>query len=88
MMNKEILDHIYNGLNAEDKADNPFETLQTDTPYEAFYKEYIKPLEETDLERCNDMCIAFMDALVNERKQAFKVGYNTAIKQIFAALTD
>lgn len=88
MMNKEILDHIYNAVNAEDKADNPFETLQTDTPYETFYKEYIKPLEETGLERCNDMWIAFGDALCAERKQAFKVGYNTAIKQIFAALTD
>lgn len=88
MMNKEILDHIYNSINTEDKKDNPFETYQTDTSYEVFYKEYINPLEATDLDRCNDMGLAFEEALNAEREQAFKVGYKTAIKQIFAALAD
>lgn len=88
MMKETILDQIYKAINVEEKPDNPFETSQTDTPHEAFYKEYIKPLEETDLTRCNDMWLAFGKALCAEREQAFKVGYTTAIKQIFSILVE
>lgn len=88
MMKETILDKIYHAINVEKKADNPFEISQTDTPYEAFYKEYIKPLEKTDLTRCNDMWLAFGEALCSERERAFKDGYTTAIKQIFSILAE
>lgn len=88
MMKETILDLIYNAINVEEKADNPFETSQTNTPYEAFYEEYIKPFEKTDLTRCNDMWLAFGEALCAERERAFKVGYTTAIKQIFSILAE
>lgn len=88
MMKEPMLNKIFYAINAEDEADNPFETFQTNAPFDAFNKKYINPLEKSNLEQCNNMFFDLGDVVNAERERAFKVGYSTAIKLIFSALAE
>lgn len=79
----DILEQLYQMVNEDNVYDNPFETHKTNETHDTFANRYIYTTRELQ-DGQNDMWECFVEALQAEREQAFKVGYNTAIRLIFS----
>ncbi len=79
----DILEQLYQMVNEDNVYDNPFETHRTNETHDTFTNKYIYTTRELQ-DGQNDMWECFVEALQAEREQAFKVGYNTAIRLIFS----
>lgn len=79
----EIIEKLFQMVNDDNIYSNPFETAEVNNTHETFCKKYIYTTKELK-DGQNDMWECFVEALAAERKQAFRVGYNTAVKLIFS----
>lgn len=82
----EIIDKLFQMINDDEVCLNPFETSsEVKRTYDAFCQKYIYTTKEIK-DGQDDMWECFIKALSSERKQAFKVGYNTAVKLFFSSV--
>ena len=79
----DILDALFFTINSESVRFNPFETKEINDAYNNFADKYIYTTKELQPQQ-NDIFECFADTLSTERENAFKVGFRTAIKLIFA----
>ena len=74
-MDNHMIEMLYYAIENLSALDNPFETEETRSIQNNFYEKYVKA---HDKER--DAEFALNDVACAERRNAFKVGFNTAIK--------
>lgn len=64
-------------------ASNPFVTDETETAYNKYADRYLFKTKEVTAEQL-DAEEDFMEVIVTEREQAFRVGFKTALELIFS----
>lgn len=64
-------------------ASNPFATDETETAYNKYADRFIFKTKEITKEQL-DAEADFMEVIVTEREQAFRVGFKTALELIFS----
>ena len=80
-----IIKFIYDGLNAENKADNVFENTpekyQAETKFEKLYIDTIK-----NVDYCNVVWDDFICAVMEAREVAFEIGFKAGVKAMIESL--
>lgn len=77
------LNGIYEEMVEVERDKNPFQTSETEIPYEYFCKKYVFVSDKATAEQ-EKMWDCLSDVQEATRKQAFKVGYDVA-KNIFSS---
>lgn len=76
-----IIKFIYDGLNAENKADNVFEnTPEKCQAVKKFEQSYINTIKNVDY--CNVVWDDFICAVMEAREVAFEIGFKAGVKAI------
>lgn len=82
----DMIDRLFKMLDCDNAVSNSFQTAEGDRMIDEFHKRYI--CNRGKLKNQNEMFDCFMEVIVNERMQAFKVGFKTAVKMIFLGSMD
>ena len=77
---KYFFDMYFRVVCNEDTDDKLFVSEDTQKTIDHFYNTYIKPVRESDHNKCDDMYDAFGDVIRAERRQAFEVGFRSAVR--------
>ena len=76
-MDNHMIEMLYYAIENLSALDNPFETEETQSVQANFFEKYVK---SCDYDKDEEAQFALNDVACAERRNAFKVGFNTAIK--------
>lgn len=81
VLNVITAEELFDMLNVDGISDNPFESEEDSKLFSVFLKKYIKPFMKDD-EQYDEAYSELVEFLECEEKNAFVVGFNTAISLI------
>lgn len=73
------LNTLYNYINEEGRAKNPFETVKSEYLFDEVFKTAIDPMFKESYEKGSAAEDAVYSYAANERRTAFIIGFKTAV---------